>query len=73
MLVSGDGTITSISFFQDKAGADQSTQTASGWVRERLSTLLPNPPEVTAGEITVHAETGRGSGQTTSTRQQTSR
>ena len=73
VLSSGDGTVTSISFFQSKAGADQSTQMASGWVRERLSSLLPNPPDVTAGDITLHAEAGQGTGQTTSTRQQTSR
>ena len=60
VLVSGANTVTSISYFDDKAGADHSTQIASGWVKDRLSSLLPKPPEVTAGEITLHAEAERG-------------
>ncbi|MER5941950.1 hypothetical protein ABT121_32095 [Streptomyces sp. NPDC001928] len=51
----GGGVMLSTSVFQDRAGAEQSTARASDFVRDRLATLLPNPPQVTAGEVVAHA------------------
>jgi hypothetical protein len=56
---SGGGTIASISVFQDKAGADESVRRAAEWVRQNLGSLVPNPPQVTTGEV-VLAEEGHG-------------
>ena len=46
----GDGVIASISVFQDQAGSEESTKRAADYVRENLASLIPNPPQVTAGE-----------------------
>jgi hypothetical protein len=46
----GNGAIASVTFFQDQAGADESTRRASSWVSENLLSLLQLPAEITAGE-----------------------
>ncbi|EFL30661.1 conserved hypothetical protein [Streptomyces viridochromogenes DSM 40736] len=51
----GGGVMVSTSIFQDPAGAEESTQRAGGFVRDRLAELLPNPPQVTAGEVVAQA------------------
>lgn len=50
-LDSGGGTVTSISVFEDQAGAEESTRRAADWVRQNLASMLPNPPEIIAGEV----------------------
>ena len=52
VLDAGNGTITSISTFESKSGADESTRRAAEWVKT-ISSLLPNPPQVTAGDIII--------------------
>ncbi|HEX2973782.1 MAG TPA: hypothetical protein VHP11_15730 [Tepidisphaeraceae bacterium] len=47
----GGGVMISISVFQDKAGADESNRRAAKWVVENLAPLLPNPPQITSGEV----------------------
>ena len=47
----GGGVIVSISVFQDQPGSEESTERAADYVRENLASLLPNPPQVMAGEI----------------------
>ncbi|MFJ9446328.1 hypothetical protein ACIRRH_31385 [Kitasatospora sp. NPDC101235] len=47
----GDGVMVSTSVFEDQAGAEESIQRATGFVRDNLETLLPNPPQVTAGQV----------------------
>ena len=47
----GGGVIASTSVFQDQAGSEESTKRAADWVRENLASLIPNPPQVTAGEV----------------------
>jgi hypothetical protein len=55
VIEAGNGVVSSIGFFETSAQADESTRVASNWVREeKLETLLPNPPKVTAGEVVVH-------------------
>jgi hypothetical protein len=55
LIEAGDGVMSSISFFDTSAHADESTRLASDWVREqKLETALPNPPKVTSGEVVVH-------------------
>ncbi len=43
-------TITSVSVCDDKAGCDESTRIAAGWVREHV-TPLPGSPEISGGEV----------------------
>ncbi|MFE7185094.1 hypothetical protein [Streptomyces erythrochromogenes] len=47
----GDGVMVSTSVFDDRAGADESVRRAADFVRENLASLLPNPPQVTAGQV----------------------
>src|SRR6478672_1860015 len=54
----GDGVMASLSVFEDQAGADESVETARNWVRENAATLIPNPPQVTEGNV-VAFETSR--------------
>ncbi|MFJ3306284.1 hypothetical protein ACIPSA_24835 [Streptomyces sp. NPDC086549] len=51
----GDGVMISTSVFQDRAGAEESVSTASDFVRDHLAPLLPNPPQVMAGEVVASA------------------
>lgn len=48
------GVVLSTSVFQDKAGVEESNRRAATLVREKLASLLPNPPQITTGEVTVH-------------------
>jgi hypothetical protein len=55
LIDAGNGVLSSISFFDTSAQADESTRVASTWVREqKLETALPNPPKITSGEVVVH-------------------
>jgi hypothetical protein len=47
----GGGVMVSTSLFEDRAGAEASTERARDWVAENLADVLPNPPQVTAGEV----------------------
>ncbi len=50
----GGGVMISTSVFQDKAGAEESNRRAAAVVRDSLASLLPKPPQVTAGEVVAH-------------------
>ena len=55
LIEAGNGVMSSVNFFDTSAHADESNQVASDGVREqKLETALPNPPEVTGGEIVVY-------------------
>lgn len=47
----GGGVMISTSVFQDRSRAEESNKLAADWVRQNLAALLPNPPQVTAGEV----------------------
>ena len=49
----GNGKLISISVYEDRAVAEVSTEMAAADVREHLAGLVPNPPEVLAGEVIV--------------------
>ncbi|MFF4583312.1 hypothetical protein ACFY15_33815 [Streptomyces sp. NPDC001373] len=51
----GDGVMLSTSVFQDRAGVEASIATAADFVRDHLTALLPNPPQVTSGEVVALA------------------
>lgn len=51
----GGGVMLSMGVFQDRSGAEESTARAKDFVRDRLAELLPNPPQVTAGEVVAHS------------------
>jgi hypothetical protein len=51
LVDAGDGVIVSTSVFEHKDAEEQSTFRAGEFVAEHLAPLLPNPPQVTAGEV----------------------
>ena len=53
-LDSGDGTLTSISVFEHRAGAERSNKLAEDWVGRNLSSALPTSPEIIVGEVGAH-------------------
>jgi hypothetical protein len=53
-LDAGDGVMVGISVFEHKDAEEQSTFRAGEFVGEHLAPLLPNPPQVTAGEVVVY-------------------
>jgi hypothetical protein len=55
LIEAGDGVMSSVSFFDTSAQADEATRVASNWVRdEKLETALPNAPKISGGEVVVH-------------------
>ena len=53
-LETGNGDGASVSVFKDKAGADESIHLAAGYVKEHLSKLLTQKPEIIEGPIKAH-------------------
>ena len=47
----GDGVMLSTSVFQEEPEEAESTKRAAEYVHEKLESLLPNPPQVTAGHV----------------------
>ena len=47
----GNGTMASLSVFEDKEGADKSVDLAHDWIVENAPNLFPNPPQVTEGLV----------------------
>jgi hypothetical protein len=53
-LDTGEGEGASFGIFSDKAGADESVRLAADYVRDRLSKLLTQKPEIIEGSIAAH-------------------
>jgi hypothetical protein len=52
LLKTGDGT-TTISVFEDRAGAEESNRAAAAWLADNLPDLDLAPPQITAGEVVI--------------------
>ena len=50
----GDGVILSTSVFDHKDAEEQSNIEAGEFVAEYLAPLMPNPPQVTTGEVVAY-------------------
>jgi hypothetical protein len=50
----GDGVMVSTSVFEHKDAEEQSIFRAGDFVAEHLAPLLPNPPQVTTGEVVAY-------------------
>ncbi|GAA3372866.1 hypothetical protein GCM10020367_30430 [Streptomyces sannanensis] len=51
----GSGVMVSTSVFQNQAGAEESSKKAADFVRDNLTSLFPNPPQVMAGQVVASA------------------
>jgi hypothetical protein len=55
LIEAGDGVMSSVNFFDTSAQAEESSRVVADWLREeRLESLVPNPPKITGGKVTVH-------------------
>jgi hypothetical protein len=54
LVDAGDGVVVSTSVFEHKEAEEQSTFRAGEFVAEHLAPLMPNPPQVTAGEVAAY-------------------
>ncbi len=59
-LDAGGGRFATVSVFEDRAGAEESTRMAADWVRQNMPSLLPNPPEVLEGEVFANEAASAG-------------
>src|ERR1700740_3645519 len=50
----GGGVMISTSIFENQSGAEESTKRAADYVREKMASLLPKPPQITAGGDVAH-------------------
>ncbi len=53
LVDAGNGVMVTISLFETEAAAEESNKAAASWVKETLSGLLPNSPQITAGEVRI--------------------
>ncbi len=51
----GDGTIVSVSVFEDRSGAEASTRLTTDWVREHLAHAIRTAPVIVAGPVVASA------------------
>jgi hypothetical protein len=51
LVDAGDGVLVGISVFEHKDAEEESTFVAGEFVAEHLEPLLPNRPQITAGEV----------------------
>jgi hypothetical protein len=54
LVDAGDGVTVSTSVFEHKEAEEQSNFRAGEFVAEHLAPLMPNPPQVTAGEVAAY-------------------
>ena len=50
----GDGVVVTTSVFEHQAAEEESNFRAGAFVAEHLAPLLPNPPQITAGELVAY-------------------
>ena len=50
----GSGVMISTSVFQDQASAEESNRRAADYVLQNLVSVLPRPPQITAGEVVAY-------------------
>jgi quinol monooxygenase YgiN len=59
VLRAENGDALSVSVFDASEQAEDAAKTVADWVKENLAELMPNPPEVTAGEVLLREVNGQ--------------
>jgi hypothetical protein len=49
----GDGHLASVSVFESADAAHNSNEQAARWVKDNVSQFLPDPPQVTHGQVVL--------------------
>ena len=52
---SDEGVVFSTSVFEDQSDEEDSNRLAADFVKANLAELLPNPPMITAGQVTAQS------------------
>jgi heme-degrading monooxygenase HmoA len=60
----GDGTIASVSIFDDRAGADASTRLATEWVRQSVGSAIKTAPVIITGQVVAQSAAGAAASRT---------
>ena len=50
----GDGVMISTSVFEHKDAEEETNWRAGDFVAQHIASLVPNPPQITAGELVAH-------------------
>jgi hypothetical protein len=53
LLDAGEGVMVSTSVFEHQEAEEESTWRAGEFVAQHLAALIPNPPQITAGDVVV--------------------
>ena len=57
LIEAGHGVFSSLSLFETREQALESTKFVAAWIREeKLDTLLPNEPKITSGQVVAHSD-----------------
>jgi hypothetical protein len=51
----GDGVMVSVSVFATREAEEESNRLAADFVKQHVAPLLPNPPQITAGQVVARA------------------
>ena len=51
----GDRVMVSVSVFETREAEEQSNRLAADFVKQHIAPLLPNPPQITAGQVVARA------------------
>jgi hypothetical protein len=54
LVDAGEGVMVTTSVFEHKDAEEQSTFRAGEFIAENLAPLMPNPPQITAGEVEAY-------------------
>ena len=54
LVDAGDGVIATTSVFEHKDAEEESNFLAGEFVAEHLASMVPNPPQITAGEVAAY-------------------
>jgi hypothetical protein len=57
LIEAGHGVFSSLSLFETREQAMESTKFVATWIREeKLDTILPNEPKITSGQVVAHSD-----------------
>ena len=55
LIEAGNGVVSSLGLFETAEQGKESSNVVAAWIRdEKLEALIPNPPEITSGEVIAH-------------------
>ena len=57
LVDAGEGVMVSTSVFEHQEAEEESTWRAGEFVAQHLAAFIPNPPQITAGEVVAHKAT----------------